>query len=83
VWPEHWHAVQVFLGMATQWQAVATGFGFVWTGLRLEAVPAVERGVRHLVPRELRLHRPRQWPVLFDQLRCLEAKAIEARNRSH
>jgi len=83
VWPEHWHAVQVFLGMATQWQAVGGGFGFVWTGLRYEALPVVERAVRHQVPRELRLHRRSQWPVLVDQVRCLEAKAIVARNRSH
>lgn len=82
MWPEHWHAVQVFLGMATQWRAVG-GFGIAWTGLRYEAVERVERAVRDQVPRALRLRGRRGWPVLFDQLRVLEAKALVARNRRH
>jgi hypothetical protein len=80
VWPEHWHATQVFLGMSTQWNAVGTMRGARVIGLRYEALATVERAARRQVPRELRMHRRRDWPVLLDQLRVIEAKAADIVN---
>lgn len=75
VWPEHWHAWQVFRAMGTQWRAVASG-KLVWLGLDYAPLQAVARTVRPEVPRA---HRQR-WPALFAQLQVLEVAAIKARN---
>lgn len=78
VWPEHWHAVLVFLGMGTQWSGFAmAGIGRVlWQGLRYEALPPVQDAVRRRLPRRLR-QRPE---VLMSQIRTLEAEALKLRN---
>lgn len=75
VWPEHWHAWQVFRAMSTQWRAVA-GHRTVWLGLDYAPLPTVARAVRPTVPRA---HRQR-WSVVLDQLQVIELAAIKARN---
>lgn len=77
VWPEHWHAVQTFRAMGTQWRAVAGFSRVLWLGLDYSALRLVERTVRQTIEPEL----VQPWPVVFAQLRELEAVAIEARQR--
>ena len=73
VWPENWHAVLLFVAMATQWHWVAP-----WrcpparTGLRLEALPAVLPAVQRGVPRRLR----KPYAVLLGQLQTMEDAAL-------
>lgn len=64
VWPENWDAVQLFIALATQWQVGFNGP----VGLRYEAVPMVLR--LRGVPRS-------GWPMLFDQVRLMEAEALK------
>ena len=72
VWPENWHAVRVFLALATQWHWAATGHGSRRTGLRYEAIAAVLPAVRLAVHRK---HR-QAYPVLLGQLQTLEDSAL-------
>lgn len=81
VWPEHWHAVQIFLAMETQWRVAAGMAGLVWLGLDYSAIDAAERIARPHVPRALRMHRRGQRPQLHDQLRLLEQHGAAARNK--
>ncbi len=75
VWPEHWHAVQVLLAMATQWVWVPCGMaGARPVGLRLEALPVVLPAVRARVQRQ---HR-QPYAVLLQQLQQLEDAALAA-----
>lgn len=54
VWPDNWHALMLFLAMATQWHWVG-GMGTPQrTGLRMEALPALVPAVRRSVPRRWR-----------------------------
>lgn len=74
VWPENWHAVNLFLALATQWHWVAP-----WrlpaqrTGLRLDAVPTVLPMVRRAVPAR---HR-QPYAVLLRQLQAMEDAVLE------
>jgi len=72
VWPENWHAVQVFRMMATQWVWVAGMGSAMRTGLRLEALPTVLPAVRPLVHRRWR----QPYHVLLQQLQQLEDAAL-------
>lgn len=78
VWPEHWHAAQLFAAVGSQWRCTPSARGGVlWVGLDYAALsPLLLRAVRPTVPRRLR----RRWPELFAQLQALEAAAIKARN---
>lgn len=64
VWPENWDAVRVFLAMGTQWRFA--GMAGVPSGLDYAALPMVLRCLR-LRPNE----------TLFEQLRVMEAGALE------
>lgn len=70
IWPENMPAVQVFLGLATQWNWVAiSGFGggqVFRTGLRLDGLPIVAGAYGIPVT-----------PTLLSDLRVLEAEYIE------
>jgi hypothetical protein len=74
VWPDNWHAMRVFLAMATQWQ---WGIGFARArrlGMRYEPLWDVAAAVRPTVPRHLRR---RRWQLL-EQLQVLEDTVLEA-----
>lgn len=74
VWPENWHAVIVFIGMATQWNWVAPWRGQPQrTGLRLEALPVVRAATLRNVPRRLRVGEAE----LLDQLQQMEDAALD------
>lgn len=74
VWPQHWHAVRVFMAMGSQWRVVA-GFGGARTlGMDYGALPPVldeHRRSRHRQPMRR----------LMPQLRTLEAAALEVLNK--
>lgn len=72
IWPENWHAVRVFLALATQWSWAGTGLGSRRTGLRYEAIAAVLPAARKAVPRK---HR-QAYPTLLGQLQMLEDTAL-------
>ncbi len=65
VWPENWHAFTLFVQLRTQW---AVGFGGS-TGLRYEALyPLLDRESSDAD----------EWQQLFDDVRELEAGALDA-----
>lgn len=73
VWPQHWHALRVFLGMATQWRVIAGARRLLHLGLDYAALPIVlaeHRANPHRVP----------LAELMPQLRVLEEAACEERN---
>ena len=67
VWPEHWDAWRLFMGMATQWQ---TGGQFLTrVGLRYEVLPVVAQSLSIA------------WPLperTFADIRMMEAEALSA-----
>jgi hypothetical protein len=69
IWPQHWHAVLVFMAMDTQWCIGPDG-----RRLDYAALPPVLEEHRQRLPRRLRqpMHR------LMPQLRTLERAAIQA-----
>lgn len=77
VWPENWHAVQVFRLMATQWVWVAGMGSAMRTGLRLEALPAVLPAAQPLVQRRWR----RPYHVLLQQVQQMEDAALGEWNK--
>lgn len=78
VWPEHWHAVLLFIAMATQWHWVPVGLGGARrVGLRLEALPTVRPAVAATVPPHCR----KPYPVLLGQLQQLEDTALAEMRR--
>lgn len=75
VWPQHWHALQVFQGMGTQWRVVAGLAGLMYMGLDyggLRIVLAENRRVPHRQPFER----------LMPQLRQMELSARAELNGS-
>lgn len=66
IWKENRHTVAVFFAMGTQWETNADG---VRTGLKYEALPAVER-MFPKIPR-------RKWPRIYNEIRIMEAAALE------
>jgi len=73
VWPQHWHAVNVFAGMSTQWRVVAGMAGLLYLGLDYAALPAVREeheGIEHAQPMR----------VLMPQLRYMERTALDVLN---
>jgi len=82
VWPEHWHAVQVFLGLQAQWRCAAVALGgLLWLGLDYTLFERIERSVRAIVPRELRLVR-RRAGQLVDLVLALQVAATKVLNRA-
>lgn len=76
VWPEHWHAVSLFVAMGTQWRCAAGLGGLMWLGLDYAPLRQVNATVRRAMPRTLR----QPWRAVFEQVRQLEAAAMAARN---
>jgi len=64
VWPENRIAVTLFCALSTQWERA--GMTGAATGLKYEAIPATA-GMMGI----------RLTPVLFDDLRTMEAAALE------
>ncbi len=71
VWPEHWHALQLFLAMHTQWLRVHQHR----VGLNYAVLPVVRQAVRVARPYHQR------WSRVFAQLQIMEAAALEAFNQ--
>jgi hypothetical protein len=71
IWPQHWHAVQVFMAMDTQWRTGPDGRP---GGLDYAALDPVLREHRQRLPRRLR----RPIGQLMPQLRALERAALRA-----
>lgn len=76
VWPENWHAVCIFLDMASQWRLVPTMAGVFWQGLDYAALPVVMAALKPALPE----HTARPLAKLMPQLRLLEARGAERRN---
>lgn len=78
IWPEAWHALQLFLGMQTQWRLLVNQFtgAMRWEGLRYGSLPLVMAATRPRVPAECRqpLHE------LMRQLQLLEITAAAWKN---
>lgn len=70
VWPDNLPALNVFVAMATQWR---TGMGGP-VGLDYAALPAVFRLIG--TPRAA-------WPGIFDDLRVMEAEALNVMSEQH
>lgn len=64
VWPDNWLSVSVFDAMGTQWNVGPGGP----VGLRYEALREVRSHFRVTAAR---------WPAVFDDLRLMEAVALE------
>ncbi|WP_428419184.1 DUF1799 domain-containing protein [Methylibium sp.] len=74
VWPELWHAVNVFLAMAAQWRVLVIGHRLYYQGLDLSAIGAPlreHRRIAHAVPFE----------ELMPTLRLLERAARDVLNK--
>jgi len=75
VWPEHWHALQLFLRLRTQWHWVSAGHEARRIGLRYESItPSLQQAVADAVAPDL--HQPPA--ALWAQLQHLEAAALDA-----
>jgi hypothetical protein len=66
IWAENRQTLMVFLALATQWDINSDG---VRTNLKYASLPAVERYMPD-VP-------PKKWPRIFNELRAMEAAALE------
>lgn len=74
VWPEIWHAVNVFLSMASQWRVLVIGPRLHYQGLDLAAIGAPlreHRRIAHAVP----------FDELMPMLRLLERAARDVLNK--
>ncbi len=77
VWPEGWHALQVFLAMETQWNVAATfEHGLRLVGLRYEALPVVLASLRPLIPPECL----QPLAIVRPQIKRMELAAAKWRN---
>jgi hypothetical protein len=76
VWPEHWHAVQALLAMATQWRVVAGMGGVMWVGLDYGPLRDELRCLRRSIPRQCR----QPEAEVRSQLKVLEAAALNVFN---
>lgn len=74
VWDMNVHSFWTFLDLATQWNAIGTMAGIIWLGLDYTAALAVLEARPHSIKR--------QYPTLqvMDDLRVMEAEALEIRN---
>lgn len=79
VWPENWHAVSLFMAMATQWHWITAPGVAQRIGLRYEALPAVRAAVQASVPKRWR----KPWPELLRQLQVMEDAALSEIKRMH
>lgn len=74
VWPENWHAVSLFLALATQWHWLVGLGGAQRIGLRYEAIHAVLPMLSAKVPAQ----HQQPYAVLLGQLQHLEDAALAA-----
>lgn len=75
VWPENWHAVQLFVALATQWHWASAGLaGSRRTGLRYSAIRPVLPMVQQAVQQRWR----QPYPTLMRQLQHMEDEALKA-----
>ncbi len=63
VWPDNWEAVQLFLGVSTQWRAgfggaIGLDYGAIESAFRFKAIPRL------------------RWGELFEDLQVMEAAAL-------
>lgn len=72
MWPEHWEALQLFLGLRTQWRIIAGMGGARYQGL--------DYAVLYGHPRYARLESDEQIECL-EQLQHIEAGALEVLNQ--
>lgn len=72
VWPDTWPSVQVFDALGSQW--IYAGMGGVPTGIVYASIEPVLRVLA--VPAE-------DWPLVFDDIRTMEAAALEEMHRQH
>lgn len=75
IFPENWHAWNVFRAMGSQWRTTGGFAGRIYEGLDYGALPIVLAEHRRVEPRQP-LH------VLMPQLRTLESAAREILNRA-
>lgn len=84
VWPEHWHAVQVFCALSTQWHVQLGMQGLHYQGLRYEAIalvePLIEREADHGTPGG-KQHLAA--PAMFACLQIMEREALKHLNAAH
>lgn len=74
IFPENWHAWNVFRAMGSQWRVVAGFGGKSYEGLDYASLPIPLAEHRHVQPRQP-LH------LLMPQIRTLERAAREILNR--
>lgn len=72
VWPDTWPSVQVFDALGSQW--FYAGMGGIPTGIVYASVEPVLRVLK--VPAE-------DWPLVFDDIRTMEAAALQEMHRQH
>lgn len=74
MWPEHWHALLLFLSMDTQWRVAATMNGLHYIGLDYGVLPLMRSALRRP---------PHRQPLsrLLPQLQQLEAEALDLLNK--
>jgi hypothetical protein len=73
VLPENWHAVNVFLDMATQWRTHLGMRGLYYQGLDYGVLPVVLAGHKATPGRQ-------PYPLVLQQLRVLETAALDHLN---
>ena len=73
VWEENWSTVMFFAGLGTQWNVVAGMAGVMYVGLNYPSVESTMR-MQH-IPRG-------DQKRLFEDVRRMEAAALEVRNAS-
>jgi len=76
IWPDAWHALQLFLALHTQWHLVASMMGVRWQGLNYAAIPYGMLAARAEVPVDLR----RPLAEIMPQLQVLEFHAAAWKN---
>jgi Phage related hypothetical protein (DUF1799) len=76
VWPENWHAAQLFVAMHSQWRVSVEPSGrWHYWGLRYEALGPVLAELAHV-------QHAQPHPILMRQLRYLEQRALKHLNGS-
>jgi hypothetical protein len=77
VWPEHWHALQSLLEMATQWRIVAGMGAVMWVGLDYGPLRDELRCLRRRIPRPCR--QPES--IVRAQLKVMELAVLKVFNK--
>lgn len=77
VWPQNWHALRVFVSMATQWRWAVGSRKALRTGMVYEALAEVRKGVKPGIPKHLR-QKPGQ---LLAQLQVMEDTVLREQQK--